>query len=444
MVKKMLKWPQILYYISTTQRTLSFSREQLINMQNKKLRYLIKHSYDNVPLYKHIFKENNISPSDINNINDLNKIPIIRKETLKSEPINNQISFNNNYQQLIKLTTGGSTGEPLSTYITRKEKDWRTAIHLRSNINCGHKIHYQWATIDNVETYQQNRQMVKLFPHSSLPILWHSDKQLNTLYSIKPHVLDGLSSALWLLARNIKSKEITEISPKIMFGTGELISVSSRKEIENSFNSTYFDQLSCSEVGRTAWECPEKTGYHMNVDSTIIQFIDDDGEDVAPGERGELVYTSLHNLAMPLIRYGIQDIGIPLEDGCPCGVTLPMMKMIEGRHNSFIVFPSGHIVSPWRLIETLKLFILTDDIEKYRIIQHKKDHIEIKIVKTNDKVNEQSIKKWIELNLKKEFTEDEVQLSDLQIEISFVDTIPSTKRGKLNVISSKLQDIPIF
>lgn len=440
----MLRWPRILYYVSTTQRTVYFSREQLIKMQNNKLRYLIKHAYNKVPFYKHIFKENNISPSDINNINDLNKIPIIRKGRFKSDPINNLISYDHNYQQLIRLTTGGSTGEPLSTYITRKEKDWRAAIHLRSNINCGQKPQYQWATLANVETFQQNRQMLRLFPHSSLPVLWNLDKQLNALLSIKPRVLDGLSSALWLLAREIKSKDITEINPKIIFGTGELISTSSRREIENTYNSMYFDQLSCSEVGRTSWECTEKTGYHMNVDSTIIQFIDDEGEEVAPGERGELAYTSLHNLAMPIIRYGIQDIGIPIDDECPCGITLPLMKMIEGRHNSFIVFPSGYVVSPWRFIETLKLFKFTDDIEKYRIIQQKKDHIEIHIVKTNDKVNEDSINEWIEKNIKKEFTEDEIQLSDLQIEIKFVDAIPPTKRGKLNVISSKLLDIPIF
>jgi phenylacetate-CoA ligase len=246
------------------------------------------------------------------------------------------------------------------------------------------------------------------------------------------------------LARSVNENKVKGVSPKLVFGTGELVSPSSRKEIEQAFDSKYFDQLSCSEVGRTAWECNEKTGYHINTDSVIMQFVNDQDEEVSSGERGEIIYTSLYNFAMPIIRYRIQDIGIPLEDECTCGVRLPLMKMIEGRHNSFIFFPNGQVVSPWKFIESIKLYLLTDEVKKYKIIQQKKDLIEIQIVKATSEVDEEMIKNWIENNLKTEFSDTQVGLSDIEFKINFVKSIPVSGEGKLNVITSKLKDIPIL
>jgi phenylacetate-CoA ligase len=440
----MFSWPRILYDLYKSQLILKQPRKEIIKYQNKRLQYIVKNAYDNVPFYKNLFNKNNVKPSDIKDLSDLKKIPIIRKKEFKADSMLNLVSSAYDNEKLITLKTGGSTGEPLSTYIAEEEKAYRIAIHLRSNLNCGQKFSHQWARIDNVDSFTQIRQRIKFFPFTAIPLLWNVNNQLKALHTVKPQVIDGLSSAIWILAREVPSSIYAPLHPIVVFGTGELISSSSRIDIESAFNSVYLDQVSCTEVGRTAWECTEKSGYHMNVDSTIIEFIDDAGEPVAAGERGEMVYTSLHNQAMPIIRYGIQDIGIPLDDECACGISLPLMKMIEGRQNSFIMLPDGSVVSPWRFIEALKLFLLTDDIAKYRIIQEKKDHIKIYIEKTHDKVEEQFINEWILNKTKKEFTENGINLSDILIEINYVDAIPSSKRGKLNVISSKLNDIPVF
>ena len=67
----------------------------------------------------------------------------------------------------------------------------------------------------------------------------------------------------------------------------------------------------------------------MDVDSVITEFVDDDGEDVALGGKGEIIFTSLFNFAMPLIRYAVGDVGIPSDDERPCVRNLPLMEVIE-------------------------------------------------------------------------------------------------------------------
>jgi len=132
----------------------------------------------------------------------------------------------------------------------------------------------------------------------------------------------------------------------------------------------------CIEVNRTAWECTEHCGYHLDVDSVISEFIQD-GENVSDGERGNIVYTSLYNYAMPLIRYEVGDVGIPTDELCSCGRSLPLMKSVEGRCDDFIVLPSGNVVSP----RVLSLLIKhTDGILEYQAIQKQINKLQIYIV----------------------------------------------------------------
>lgn len=385
----MSNWFRLLYYIIKSRFMLKKSKKEIEEHINKKL-----------------FDKNKINPLKINNIQDLEKFPIIDKNMLKANKLSEIISRPYFHEKLNVIETGGSTGEPFSTYLSDEEKEWRLAIQLRAYLNVGHKFYNKWASLENNETFEKQRQSTVFFPHISVPLLWDTNSKINAIKSFNPNVIDGLSSSIWSLARSVNENGAEGISPKLVFGTGELFSPSGRNDVERIFNTSYFDQLSCTEVGHTAWECKEKIGYYINMDSTIVQFLDEKGEEVSPGERGELVYTSLHNFAMPIIRYNIHDIGIHIDDECSCGIKLPLMKMIEGSHNSFISLPSGLIISPWEFIECLKLYLLTDTVNRYKVIQQARDLIEIQIVKTNEDVDEEKIRKWIINNLNKGLKEN--------------------------------------
>jgi len=436
---------RISYYLFGAIRRLDWRRDKLEKYENRQLRKVVKYAFENVRFYHDWFKASGVYPEDIRNTYDLNKLPIIRKKELRQQDRDDLISEDFKCQKLKSLTTGGSTGEPFSVYICGKEDDWRKAIYLRANITCGQKPRDRWVAIDvaerAIETSFFHRRF-GVFIREVVPVTWDRHSQLQAITKLDPDILDGFSGVMWLLAKEAEAKNMKSIHPRIIFGSGDLIDKSSRNYLEKVFNAPYYDQFGCTEVDRSAWQCPEHLGYHIDEDSVIMQFVDENGEEVAPGERGEIVYTSLFNYAMPFIRYGTMDIGVPIDEECPCGRKLPLMKVVEGRSNSFLVFPDGHVVPPMSFIETLKAFMLTEEIDQYRVIQKSKNFVGIYVKKTRENVDEEKIRSWLLTNILDGLPKvEKVDLSEVTFEVKFVDELPLSGRGKLNVVVSH---VPAF
>jgi len=86
-----------------------------------------------------------------------------------------------------------------------------------------------------------------------------------------------------------------------------------------------------AEVGLLGHECPVHEGLHVPEDHLLVEVLDEGGEPVAPGERGELVVTTLRHEAMPLIRYRLGDITALDTEPCPCGRTHMRLKGLFGK-----------------------------------------------------------------------------------------------------------------
>jgi len=217
-----------------------------------------------------------------------------------------------------------------------------------------------------------------------------------------------------------------KIHPKIIFTTAELLTDDMRKYVESVFGVKVYDQFGCVELARTAWECPEHCGYHIDMDAVVMEFLRD-GEAVTPGERGEIVYTGLYQHAMPFIRYAVGDIGIPSDEKCPCGRGLPMMKLVEGRTDAFVQVPDGRVFSPiiWTIL--LRPFL---EISQFKVIQEKKNLIKVQIVKGKGFM-EKTIDR-VKRDIKNVLGED------MHIEVEFVDEIPR-EAGKVRSVVSKIK-----
>ena len=221
-----------------------------------------------------------------------------------------------------------------------------------------------------------------------------------------------------------------------MFGNAELISLESRRFIEDAFGAPYCDQFGCAEVDRSAWQCLVRGGYHMDVDSVVTEFLDGAGESVSVGERGEVTYTSLFNFAMPLIRYSIGDVGVPSGDLCSCGVVLPLMEVVEGRKDSFLTLPNNRIVSPMVFNFAVSRFKYYTDIDQFQIRQRKINHFEVDLKLHGSSVNQEFLKTEF---VKHITTFLDIPLDDIKFDVSFVDEIPLSKTGKLMSVWSDLK-----
>lgn len=221
----------------------------------------------------------------------------------------------------------------------------------------------------------------------------------------------------------------------MVFGTAELINYRDYRFIEKIFDAPYYDQFGCSEFDRTAWQCSEKLGYHMDVDSVITQFVDEEGIEVSLGECGEIVYTSLFNYSMPFIRYAIGDIGIPSDEICSCGINLPIMKVVDGRKDSFVVLPKGQKISPRNLTNTMSSFEYYSNIEQFRIVQESVNLIKIFIEKRKDAIPDDRFKNSLLGHFMREFNS---LFKSVELEV-IMQKIQPEKTGKRRAVISKVK-----
>lgn len=122
-----------------------------------------------------------------------------------------------------------------------------------------------------------------------------------------------------------------------------------RKEIEEKLGITAIDIYGLSEVigPGVASECLEQNGLHVFEDHFLVEVVDPEtGKPLPPGEKGEVVFTTLTKEAFPVIRYRTRDISILYPEPCACGRTMTRMHRILGRTDDMLiirgvnVFPS--------------------------------------------------------------------------------------------------------
>ena len=401
---------------------------ELEELQAKKLRAIVKHAYEYTEFYHRKFKDADVRPEDIKSVEDLTKIPITTKSEVRKNYPERIVSKNVDISKCIVASTGGSTGVPLKIVYDERADDYSKAVNLRSFMENGLKFTSKWIDVTNPAHIVNKKwfQHIRILSPKYVSTTMDVKSQVSIIKDFNPEVISGFSSSLFLIAKEIKENGITKINPKSVFGTAEMLDENDREYINSVFGVKMIDLFGCVELNRTAWECSEHIGYHMDTDSVVIEFIKD-REQVAPGERGEIVYTGLYNYAMPLIRYAIGDIGIPSDEKCPCGRGLPLMKIVEGRKDDFVISQDDRIISPRVFSDLMKRI---SGIDRYKIIQESREKIVVQIVK-GDNFSQGTIE-----HIKKEFRY--VLGENIVIESEIKEEIPREPSGKLRKVISKV------
>jgi phenylacetate-CoA ligase len=408
---------------------------ELEELQNRRLRAIVKHAYENVPYYHKLFNSAKVKPEDIKTKEDLVKIPITTKKMLQELPINQRVSRGVDINKCIKGRTSGSTGEPLDILFSGKELSHRIAMQTRVyGFNFSNK---KVSILDREPTPSQCSpatifgKLRKYLNHLGLwrryyfSLFEEPQRLVSKLVEIKPDVIETYPSILKLMAGFMKEKNIRGIAPKIIFTEAELLNEEDREEIEAVFGGKLIDLYGIVEFGIVAWECKEHPGYHVNADIVLVEAIKDNQQ--VYGEEGEMVCTDLTNYTMPFIRYAVGDIVILSKEKHDCGNNFPVIKLIQGRSNDFITLSSGKVISPLLLGVCLEKI---EGIGQYKLVQESKDILNVQIVRGQN-FSEATIREF----------EDALRGtlgSSVHININIVDEIPREKSGKIRPIVSKV------
>lgn len=420
--------PRILYYLHVLRRNTWLKTSELKKIQGKKLRAIMKHAYENVKFYHQKFDSERIKPKDIKTMEDLRKLPIITKSEVQ-ENFNQFVAKDVRIDRCRIAHTSGSTGAPLTVIFDNKAQDFIQANELRRFFECGGRLKDKWALYTGTSPQGPPRSF--LFEHLGIfarKRFSDVEDSLPIIEAFEPDVISGYASLIELAARAIVEKGI-KIHPRIIFSAGELLDRRRRELINSTFQVDTFDWYGSVESGYdVAWECTQHHGYHTNIDAAVIEFVRD-GENVAVGEEGEIVFTGLFNYAMPLIRFNVEDVGIPSDERCPCGRELPLMKVVGGRAEDYIVLPSGRILSPLTIWDTAA-FPHLEGVSRFRIIQEKRDEFTVLLVLLEG--YDEDVVVQFEEGLKRVLKED------VKVKINVLEAIPRDRSGKLRRIISKV------
>jgi phenylacetate-CoA ligase len=412
-------------------RNLWLKTSELEVLQWEKFKILLNHAYQNVPFYRRLFDSVGVKPEDIKGADDLYKIPTITKSQIKNNK-KDVVARNTNLKGCVEYKTSGSTGNNLSGCLRKDDALYVRGSYERVRNDNGFRMLRDKIIIlgspfiipDKKEWYQY----LGIRRIEGLNVFEPLEIQLEKLKNAKPDALWGYPSAIKLLAKVIQEKRIKGISPRLIFTFAEVLDSETRDFVNRIFNVELFDVYGAWETACMAWECSEHSGYHMNMDVVLMEFVDEDGYRVSSGERGRVVVTNLHSFAMPIIRYEIGDFAIPTYKECVCGRGGFLLKKIEGRYDDFIRLKENKLIAPpilWSIMKSIS------GVSEFQIVQEKEDKIVVYVVRVEG-FGDTMIVEEIDKEFKK------VLGDNVYVSPRFVESIPRAKSGKLRSVISKL------
>lgn len=405
----------------------SLSNDEIISLQNKKLKKTIVSAYNNIPFYNKRMQECGIDIAKLTIPDDIQKIPTLNKKELQKE-YKNLINPNINSKTGTERTSG-STGTPLEVIKDREKSGYIRAVMFRCynqyGITIGDKQGRFWGEptnvrgkfIENLKDFLANRIRLSAFAVSDE----HFKIHINRIMRFKPKYFYGYPSFIyafseWMLKNKIK---LDSLKMNAIIVTGEILYGFQKEKIEEAFSCKVVNEYGSTEVGVIAFECP-KGRMHVNADHVYVESISEQN-----GNSNQIIVTELNNPYNPLIRYKIGDIGNISKLDCECGLGFPVLEELYGRDKSFIMTPSGRSVYDGILAYTFK-----EGIENFQCVQEKIDEIIIKIVPKSDLGENllQNYKQKLSAHLGKE----------MKIIFEIVDKIERNKNGKLAYFISKI------
>jgi len=405
---------------------------ELENEQEKNLQNMVNFVYHNVPYYHKLFNKIRITPHEIKKIEDLEKLPILTKDIVKQ----NIEDFKPTNFEKIKYSeksTGGSTGVPFRYRVSNYDRFFGWAILYRGweygGYNLGDKMVFLAGSSLNVGVEPK---LVKLMHEivrnvKKLSSFDMGDSELtgyvDVINSFKPKFLRGYASSIYFFSNWIEKNHVKiKHSPLAVFTTSDRLYPQMRERIESVFNCDVFDAYSLNDGGVSAFECPEKKGFHIDTERSILEVVNENCEQLDNGE-GRILATSLHNYSMPFIRYETGDVGTASEDVCDCGRGYKLLKEVLGRSVDVFITPEGKNVHGWFFLYIFWKYCT--GIKEYQVVQKTLNKIVIKIV-PEDGFDEEQLKKIRETIRSKSENWD--------VDINFVDKIERTDSGKFKFI----------
>ena len=319
-------------------------RERLAMLQVDRLRRLVERVKQNVPLYRGRLVD--VEPEDISSVDDLRELPFTRKDDLRDSYPLGMLAVPRDALARIHASSG-TTGKPTVVAYTRADLDLLARVNARTLAMAGAE---PGMTLHNAYGYGLFTGGLGLHAGGEalglnvVPVSGGmTERQLMLIEDLRPDVIACTPSYALTLAHAFGVRGIAPeaLSLRLAVVGAEPWTERMRAEIDAGLGVRCSNVFGLSEVIGPGVSCEcveERAGSHVNEDHFLPEIVDPEtGEQVAEGEEGVLVITTLTKEALPLVRYWTGDICTLSHRPCACGRTLVRMGPIVGRSDDMLI-----------------------------------------------------------------------------------------------------------
>ncbi len=330
-------------------------REEMRKLQSERLIKTVKTCYEKSKFYRRKMNELGITPDDIKSIDDISKLPFTTKHDLRDEyPFGLQVVPPT---EVVRIhASSGTTGKPVvDTYTKNDLEMWAEGVArvmAAGGVGPGDTVQVSYGYGLSTGGLGAHDGAIKLGACQLPTSAGNTEKQIMLMQDFRTNVLACTPSYAMRLAEAIHNSDkvsIENMHLRCGFFGAEPWTEGMRRELEEKLRIKAYDIYGLTEMcgPGVGGECEYQNGTHLWEDMFYPEIINPETlEPVAPGEFGELVFTSLCKEAMPILRYRTRDLTRLIYDKCECGRTAVRMERILGRSDDMMivrgvnVFPS--------------------------------------------------------------------------------------------------------
>jgi phenylacetate-CoA ligase len=409
-------------------------RAVLQKEQDRALSAVIRFAVAEVPYYRRLFRTLDLTPEDVKTSGDLSRLPVLTKEMIRAAP-EEFIPASLGRQQYQEQVSSGSTGTPFRFRMSRRDHTLAVALMYRGWGYAGYQpgdpmVILAGAALNigprntlsrTAHEFVRNTRLLSSFDMSGEMM----DRYTGIINRKQPRFLRGYASSLYFFATWIREKGTRIHAPEGIFTTAEKLYPPMRSRLEEVFSCPVYDTYGLYDGGVGAYECPEHRGLHIDTERAVLEVVDGEGYPHTSGE-GRILCTTLHNDAMPLLRYDSGDLGSISGTPCPCGRESLLLTEVIGRSVDMLVTPEGMRVHG----AFVGMFLEhCPGIREYQVVQETPRTLRVKIV-ADPAFDPAALQGFRELIASKS--------REWEVEFAFVDAIERTAAGKYRFIESRL------
>lgn len=422
----MMEAPRTWMLLQHLRSNVSRSPEDLRRLQDKLLKAALTHAYEHVPFYRRVWDEAGFNVRDVRGMHDLQGVPIITKPMVKEAAQRGELLARGaDTARCTYLDTSGSSGTPTRIWKQPLEERIRRAVGLRIWFEHGFHWHHVTAQFQIKPGPPHALQRFGVSRKVWISTEWPLSEQLKDFLEAKADVVVGTPTALRGLAAEIINMNADPKPPLVVFGAGELLDDETREVVKHALGVDPVGLYGQTEVGYVAWQCERRGGFHVNVDTHVVEVLRN-GQTADAGEFGTMVVTDLRARVMPLLRYDTADLAVAATDLCSCGRQLPLLQSIEGRASGSVSLPDGRVLTTRAIVNQLAGALRLGE---YRLYQEAINGFYLELVRGKETGSGQRTDAAISSRLRQ-------ILGEVKVQIKTVNPWPPDGTGKTHAIFS--------